>query len=162
MKYAAATDTSIVMILRICKQSAMAAAWMKQNKEGVKWMESYLVSRKSGGFPNGTVLLKPRRGVSDVATNYSPRTQNPVSPVAIATASLACLKAILSSGVHRGVVDSSTYESDDEPADLVGKFYRLATLNFYINTPNLIILICISDLSIILFINRQEVEDKVV
>jgi hypothetical protein len=120
-----ATDISITMLLRLCKHSPHAAAWMKHNRDSLKWIDSYLTSRKSGGFPHGSTLLKSRRGSTGATggayTGTVPGAANAASPVAIAMANLVTLKGVLTGGVHRGVTDSSSYDSDDEPACLVGE-----------------------------------------
>lgn len=113
------------MLLRLCKKSPLACEWLCDKRDNVRWMESYLTCRKSGGYPSGTTLLKSRRGVGSAHTGgYSTTTANTgvTSPAVIAAGNLASLKSIYANRIHRGTVGSSTYDSDDDPVSLVGAF----------------------------------------
>jgi hypothetical protein len=90
----------------------------------VKWMDGYLTSRKSGGYPHGMTLLKSRRGTSNTqpgAGGGGAMGAGVTSPTVIAGGNLTTLRFILSNGVHRGIVGSSTYDSDDDPSEIVGE-----------------------------------------
>eukprot|EP00603_Paraphysomonas_imperforata_P009919 CAMPEP_0114461482 /NCGR_PEP_ID=MMETSP0104-20121206/6298_1 /TAXON_ID=37642 ORGANISM="Paraphysomonas imperforata, Strain PA2" /NCGR_SAMPLE_ID=MMETSP0104 /ASSEMBLY_ACC=CAM_ASM_000202 /LENGTH=559 /DNA_ID=CAMNT_0001634255 /DNA_START=187 /DNA_END=1864 /DNA_ORIENTATION=+ len=141
LKYVQATDTSLTMLLRICKHSPSAAEWFRLNYSArLTWMESYLITRKGGLAPNQSTPCKPIMTTSgSTAVDKSPQ------GVAAALAA-AKLQAELNLQLIRRIVNknkdihkdsaknasvssikfsrvgiaSGGYDSDDDPLELVG------------------------------------------
>ena len=127
-QFVQATDTSITMLLRLCKRSVTACEWVKLNKDRLKWMDAYLTSRKGGGYPHGSSLLKTKRGAGAAGRpggyhgSSQAGTGAVLSPTVIAAANLSMLKFVMANGAHRGIAGATSYDSDDDPQELVGEW----------------------------------------
>lgn len=127
------------MLLRFAKHSILARNWFRSNREKLKWVETWLNARRSGAYPHGSVLNKPRK------TSYgsAPAPSTGVSGAVVAANHLTAFKVLLNStssveestaseggpqltGIannldYGGYWIGAGYDSDDEPSMLVGK-----------------------------------------
>jgi ubiquitin C-terminal hydrolase len=141
IQYVQATDTSITMFLRICKHAPASVEWFRLNYSArLTWLENYLLTRKGGILPQKSMLWKPIKTAS--GSNSKVVDKSPQG-IAAATAAvklqaelnLQLIKRVVNKGkVNNGDgyskffsvkfssvgVASGGYDSDDDPADLVG------------------------------------------
>lgn len=133
-QYVLATETCATMLIRICKHCMLARQWVTQNSDRLRWLDSWLNSRRTGGYPHGSFLSKMRRTAnsgSHAQGGYSgagAATTGP-SAAATATANLSALRALFSgnspSVKSAGHWQGSGYDSDDDPVELIGKKIRI-------------------------------------
>ena len=128
LRYVAASEVVIAMFVRILKVSETAQIFMRNNKGRYRWLQTWLETRKSGVFPSGSVLMKPKRGTSAQTNNGN------LSPVGSASATgIGMGTKVVGGGagiggllllVRRcfaGEPLGDSYDSDDDPTDLIGK-----------------------------------------
>lgn len=123
------------MLLRFAKHSFPVRNWLRSHREKLKWIESWLNTRRSGAYPQGSVLNKPRK------TSYGSAPMPPVGATGavVAATNLAAWRVLMhaaaprsdgvapTSGGIEGQADlggywgGSGYDSDDDPSVLIGK-----------------------------------------
>jgi hypothetical protein len=112
VQYIMATEVSITMFLRLGKYYPVARAWIKSNKDKLKWMDTWLNTRRSGGHPQGSQMGKVKRTTGNNSTVATPA-QNSTT---IANANLVLLRCIIA---DKGDDVLSGYDSDEDPVSLI-------------------------------------------
>ena len=142
LQFLNASDVSLTMFLRICKYCPIAAEWFRLNYSArLTWIESYLMTRKSGMSPQKSSLWKPIKTPSSnagVSQNQTPQVvASQMATVKLQSElNLQLIKRILATSnvkdknrndsdsvflkYSRVGVLSGGYDSDDDPMDLVG------------------------------------------
>ena len=134
LRFVNASDVIISMLIRIIKTSSVAYQWVRNNRSNLRWLENWLNARKSGTYPSGSVLSKPRRGGVAV-TGGAGNGNNAQQGAASATGAQVVLAGTRVAGGGLGIQAihlllrrclagepmGETYDSDDEPQTLVGR-----------------------------------------
>jgi hypothetical protein len=123
------------MLLRLAKHSFLVRKWLRTNREKVKWVEGWLNTRRSGAYPHGSVLNKPRKnsyGSAPISSSIG------ATGAVVAATNLTAWKILMHStpppsgqeqqsqtgifnAVDYGGHWATGYDSDDDPSILVGK-----------------------------------------
>jgi hypothetical protein len=129
------------MLLRFAKHSFLARNWLRSNREKLKWVESWLNTRRSGAYPHGSSLAKPRKS----SYGSAPTSSVGASSAVLAATNLTAWKILMQSSLApagqepqtqtpvpepKGIFNAidygghwvgTGYDSDDDPSILVGK-----------------------------------------
>jgi len=138
MQYVNASDVSITMFLRICKNTHVAAEWLRLNFSArLTWVESFLCTRKGGMLPQRGIVWKPIKTASGTSGSAQALDKSPQTVVAQTTAvktqaevNLQLLKRILtrpcsSNSVQKKDKKGNKTDTSDKP---VSKFSRVGVV----------------------------------